>query len=127
MSDVNEEALTGGGLNAVVRVGGTVRRPVDRWTHRVHELLRHLAPSGFVPEVRGVDSSGRDVLSHLPGEVGHPPLPPHLRGDATLVSYARMTRTLHDMSVDLVDRTGRQFAPLSPAEVVVLRGVRLFE
>jgi hypothetical protein len=118
MSDVNEEALTGGGLNDVVRIGGTVRRPVGPWTPRVHELLRHLAPSGFVPEVHGVDERGREVLGFVPGEVGHPPLPDRLRGDATLVAYARMMRKLHDLSIDLVDRTGWQFAPLQPAEVV---------
>ncbi|HEX6345410.1 aminoglycoside phosphotransferase family protein [Umezawaea sp.] len=115
---MDEELLTGGGLNEVVRVGGTVRRPTGPWTPRVHELLRRLAPVGFVPEVHGVDPAGREVLSYLPGEVGHPPLPEALRGDATLVAYARMVRRLHDASVDLVGTSGWQFPPREPAEVV---------
>jgi Ser/Thr protein kinase RdoA (MazF antagonist) len=68
--------------------------------------------------VHGIDPAGREVLSYLPGEVGHPPIVPHLRGDATLVAYARMMRQLHDLSVDLVDRSGWQFEALEPAEVV---------
>jgi hypothetical protein len=118
MSDVDEELLTGGGLNEVVRVGDTVRRPAGPWAPRVHELLRRLAPLGFTPEVLGVDDAGREVLSYLPGEVGHPPLGPHLRGDATLVAYARMVRRLHDASVDLVGTSGWQFPAREPAEVV---------
>jgi aminoglycoside phosphotransferase (APT) family kinase protein len=118
MSDVDEEVLTGGGLNEVVRVGATVRRPVGPWTPRVHELLRRLAPLGFVPKVHGIDERGREVLDFLPGEVGHPPLADQLRGDETLVAVARLLRRMHDATVDLVGREGWQFAPMEPVEVI---------
>ena len=116
---MNEEVLTGGGLNQVVRVGATVRRPVGPWTPRVHELLRRLAPLGVVPKVRGFDEQGREMLDFLPGEVGHPPIAEHLRGDETLVAVARLIRRMHDASVDLVDRRGWQFDPIEPIEVIV--------
>jgi hypothetical protein len=121
MSCVDEETLTGGGLNEVVRVGGTVRRPTGPWTPRVHELLRHLAAQGFdsAPLVHGVDERGREVLSSLPGEVGHPPLPQHLRRDNTLIAVAELVRRLHDCSVGLTHRRdGWQFEAAEPVGVI---------
>lgn len=99
MSCVQEEVLTGGGLNEVVRVGSTVRRPTGPWTPNVHRLLEHLAPLGISPVVHGVDERGREVLSYLEGEVGHPPLSASLRSDEVLVAVARMVRRLHDATV----------------------------
>ncbi|MEU4764769.1 phosphotransferase [Actinosynnema sp. NPDC023794] len=99
---MQEEVLTGGGLNEVVRVGSTVRRPTGPWTPNVHRLLEHLAPLGIAPVVHGVDERGREVLSYLEGEVGHPPLASWLRSDEVLVAVARMVRRLHDASAGLV-------------------------
>lgn len=131
MSCVTEEALTGGGLNEVVRVGATVRRPTGPWTPNVHRLLEHLAPLGISPAVHGVDERGREVLSYLEGEVGHPPLPGWLRSDEVLVAVARMVRRLHDGSVGLVGLVdgegllgggvlleGWQFPAIAPVEVI---------
>jgi hypothetical protein len=124
MSCVEEEALTGGGLNEVVRVGSTVRRPTGPWTPNVHRLLEHLAPLGISPVVHGVDDRGREVLSFLEGEVGHPPLADALRTDEVLVAVARMVRRLHDASAALVSSgsvslaEGWQHPPLSPVEVI---------
>lgn len=116
---MEEEVLTGGGLNEVVRVGSTVRRPTGPWTPNVHRLLERLAPLGIAPAVHGVDDRGREVLSYLEGEVGHPPLPDGLRSDATLVAVARMARRLHDASADLASVVdGWQFPALSPVEVI---------
>ena len=115
---MDEELLTGGGLNEVVRVGSTVRRPAGPWAPRVHELLRRLAPLGFTPEVHGIDPEGREVLGYLPGEVGHPPLSEALRSEETLVAYARMMRRLHDASISMVGTDGWQLPTLEPAEVV---------
>ncbi|MET8007086.1 hypothetical protein [Nonomuraea glycinis] len=58
-----EEILTGGGVNEVVRIGATVRRPVGPWTPAVHGLLGHLAARGFTgaPRAHGVDERGRDA------------------------------------------------------------------
>ena len=122
MSCVDEELLTGGGLNEVVRVGSTVRRPTGPWTPNVHRLLEHLAPLGLSPTVHGVVEVGgerREVLSYLEGEVGHPPLRQELRSDEVLVAVARMVRRLHDASVGLVGvREGWQFPAVEPVEVI---------
>ena len=120
MSCVEEEVLTGGGLNEVVRIGSTVRRPTGPWTPNVHRLLEHLAPLGIAPVVHGVDGRGREVLSYLEGEVGHPPPAAWLRSDEVLVAVARMVRRLHDASVGLagVLVEGWQFPAISPVEVI---------
>ena len=119
MSCVTEEVLTGGGLNEVVRVGTTVRRPTGPWTPNVHRLLEHLAPLGISPVAHGVDDRGREVLTYLEGEVGHPPLAAGLRTDEVLVAVARMARRLHDGSVGLAGvRDGWQFPAISPVEVI---------
>ncbi|WP_219910745.1 aminoglycoside phosphotransferase family protein [Saccharothrix carnea] len=119
---MEEEVLTGGGLNEVVRVGSTVRRPTGPWTPTVHRLLEHLAPLGLSPVVHGVVEVGgerKEVLSYLEGEVGHPPLREELRSDEVLVAVARMVRRLHDASVGLVGvREGWQFPAVEPVEVI---------
>ncbi|WP_327045885.1 hypothetical protein OG320_30135 [Microbispora sp. NBC_01189] len=48
---MDEEILVGG-VNRVVRIGGTVRRPARRWTPAVHGLLGHLAAAGFAGALR---------------------------------------------------------------------------
>jgi Ser/Thr protein kinase RdoA (MazF antagonist) len=91
--------LTGGDVTeGVVRVGDTVRRPVRPHTPAVHGLLRHLERSGFdgAPRVLGIDGQGREILSWLPGETPHQPLPPYAATEQTLVGLARLLRRLHD-------------------------------
>ncbi|MGM1061001.1 phosphotransferase [Saccharothrix sp. Mg75] len=116
---MDEELLTGGGLNEVVRVGATVRRPTGPWTPNVHRLLERLAPLGIAPRAHGVDERGREVLTHLAGEVAHPPLPGWARSEEVLVAVARLARRLHDASAGLAHvRDGWQFPALSPVEVI---------
>jgi len=66
---MDEEVLAGGGVNRVVRIGSTVRRPVGPWTHTVHALLDHLQAAGFpgAPRAHGFDTEGREILDFLPG------------------------------------------------------------
>ncbi|MFC8896586.1 hypothetical protein [Streptomyces cinereoruber] len=56
----------------IVRVGDTIRRPVQPWTETVHALLRHLEEVGFpcAPRVLGFDEAGREVLEYMEGESG---------------------------------------------------------
>ena len=64
-----EELLSGGNMEVVVRVGDTVRRVAGEWTPSVQAWLMAIRGSGAeqVPEPRGSDIEGREVLSYLPG------------------------------------------------------------
>jgi len=94
---VSEELLPGGFVNAVVRVGDTVRRPAA--AAFVRDLLRHFESRGWsgAPRYLGVDARGRDVLTFIDGDVpwqkagGMPPA-------AALVAVARMVREFHDLT-----------------------------
>jgi len=106
-----EIPLTGGTLNAVVRVGMTVRRPAAPWTPTFHALLRHISDRGFdlAPEPLGFDDSGREVLSYIPGAtVGWSfPWPDPIRDEGLLRQVAKATDRLHRAVFD--------FRPEAPA------------
>jgi len=81
----------------VVRVGGTVRRPMGPNSRFVHDLLRYLEAVGFrgSPRLLGVDERGREVLSFALCNV------PHDHGEyspseAQLVKVAALIRHFHD-------------------------------
>ncbi|MCC5575872.1 aminoglycoside phosphotransferase family protein [Microtetraspora sp. AC03309] len=117
-----EEILSGGGVNQVVRVGTTVRRPAGPWTRGVHALLRHLAEAGFdgAPRAHGLDESGREVLDFVPGEVAHYPLPDHVWTDVTLEAVARLLRAYHDATTSFrpSEHQDWYFPAREPAEVI---------
>jgi hypothetical protein len=81
----------------VVRIGDTVRRPVQPWTPAVHGLLRHLESVGFPysPRVLGIDDEGREVLTYLEGESGADGLA-KVVDDRGLVAMARLLREYHE-------------------------------
>lgn len=90
----DEQPLTSNVTTGVVRVGGTVRRPVGPWTDAVDALLEHLHAVGFTaaPRPLGRDERGRQVLEYIPGDVGdetgtYPP--------GELKEIGRMLRDLH--------------------------------
>ena len=96
---MDEELLEGGNTHdAILRVGGTVRRPTGPWTSGVHALLRHLEKAGFdgAPRVLGVDKTGREVLTFVEGEVVYPGRVDLLAMDSALAEVARLIRSLHD-------------------------------
>lgn len=99
----SEETLTGGGVNQVVRVGATVRRPAGAWSPRIHQLFEHLQTRGFTgaPRSFGTDALGRDIFGFLPGDVGHYPWTPEVAGDAALASGGRLLRAYHDATADV--------------------------
>lgn len=92
-----EEESLHGGINPVVRVGQTIRRPVRAWSAAVHELLRHLESVGFpgAPRYLGIDEQGREMLSLVPGETPWPP-GPALFDPELLASSAALLRAYHD-------------------------------
>jgi hypothetical protein len=102
--DTPETPLAGGKLNAVVRIGGTVHRPVGSWTPTVHALLRHVRARGFTlgPEPMGFDAQGREVLSYLDGStVGATlPWPPWAWQEDLLAEVGRATARYHQAVAD---------------------------
>lgn len=117
-----EYVLDGGNMTAVVRVGDTVRRAAGPWTPTIHAFMRHLRGSGFarVPEPRGLDEHGREILSLLPGAPATYPLPDFVWTDATLATIARTLRAFHDASAGFIRRpdTYWRSPAQEPADVV---------
>ena len=91
-----EEQVGGGGITAVSRVDGTIRRPTGGWSDAVHALLGYLEASKFgsAPRFLGTDGNGREILSELPGR---PCLGPELDGGVLLAGAARLVRDYHDL------------------------------
>jgi len=118
----SEEKLVGGNLTTVSRVRDTVRRDVGPWTTQVHRLLGHLRVKGIqeVPAPLGFDQQGREILSFIPGLVGHDPLPEFLRSDEVLTSAARLLRRIHDATEDIAQTwlSGWQSPAREPVEVI---------
>ncbi len=95
------ELLIGDGVTqGIVRIGDTVRRPLRPFSLTVQAYLAHLRDAGFTgaPLPLGVDDQGREMLSFVPGDVPHNPLPPETAGDDVLVALARLIRALHEAS-----------------------------
>jgi hypothetical protein len=101
---VEEQPLTGGVVNTVVRVGETVRRSTGPWTPTVHSLLEHLRAAGFTyaPRALGMDSNGREILSYIDGVPGMRPWPDVLRRDDGLIQVGRMLGQLATAMADFV-------------------------
>lgn len=99
--DLTEVVLTGGNVNAVVRVGETVRREAGAWTPAVQRLLRHLESVGFpyAPRVLGMDEQGREILAYVDGTAAQRPWPPVLLRDEGLHQMGRMLADLRDALV----------------------------
>lgn len=95
------EPLAGDGVTpGIVRIGGTVRRPVRPFTRTVQAYLAHLHHAGFTaaPVPLGTDDQGREVLSFVEGDVPREPLPAKTAGDDVLAALARLIRALHAAS-----------------------------
>lgn len=112
-----------GGVNEVVREGNTVRRPAGPWSATVQRLLAHLAAGGFegAPAPLGLSQDGtEELVTYLPGEIGHDFAAPYVRSDASLVAVARLLRGLHDVSATFVrSDTDIWYMPVrEPAEVI---------
>jgi hypothetical protein len=121
-TDADDEAPAGGGVNDVVRIGSTVRRPAGPWTSAVHALLDHLARTGFTgaPRAHGLDGQGREILDHVPGEVADYPLPGYVQTDAVLREVAALLRAYHDATAGFTPPEDARwyFPSREPAEVI---------
>ncbi|MCX4835571.1 phosphotransferase [Streptomyces sp. NBC_01016] len=96
---MTESPLPGGFINAVVRVGDTVRRPASPEFTR--DLLRWFEVRGWggAPRHHGSDDEGRDVLEFLDGHVAwEPRQPAAVSSDESLAALARLVRAFHDLT-----------------------------
>ncbi|MBF2066996.1 MAG: phosphotransferase [Calothrix sp. C42_A2020_038] len=95
----SEILLTGGktNLGSIVRVGDTVRRPINSNSTFVHEFLQYLESIKFdaSPYFLGMDEQGREVISYIEGEV---PLNLGYYSDEQLVAAAKLIRRFHDVT-----------------------------
>ena len=117
---VEEQPLAGGHVNRVVRVGDTVRRNAGPCTATIHRLLSHARAKGltWVPEPRGFDELGREVLSFLPGEVPHD-MPGWVWSESVLTDVGGALRQWHDATSDFtVEDAIWGLPPREPREVI---------
>jgi len=94
-----EVPLSGGHVNAVVRIGDTVRRPARPDARR---LLVHFAERGWpgAPRFLGFDGDGREILTYVDGDVpwDDRDRPAHLASPDGLAAVARLVRAFHDLT-----------------------------
>lgn len=117
----DEEILAGGNSTVVTRAGGTVRRGTGPWTPAVHELLAALRAAGIteVPTALGLDELGREILTYLPGDAAHYPLPEWVWNVSILRRAGALLRRIHDASAGLARlELEWQLPTHEPAEVV---------
>jgi hypothetical protein len=93
-----EVPLSGGDTPGAVRVGDTVRRPLQHGSARIHWLLTYFECCGFdgVPRFLGIDASGREILSFIDGFA-----PPHngfRLSEEGVRAGARLIRRVHDLT-----------------------------
>jgi aminoglycoside phosphotransferase (APT) family kinase protein len=119
---MSDHEVLAGGVNEVVRIGMSVRRPTGPWSPRVHGLLRHLREEGFTaaPAVQDVTEDGLEILDFLPGEVSNYPATPTAASLEALQSAAELLHDYHDSTagyaLDVVE--GWMLPARTPAEVI---------
>ena len=113
-----------GGVNVVVRRGGSVVRPMGRHSPAVHLVLNHLERVGFVgaPRLLSVDHDTQtETLTFLEGETADYPLPSSFTSDVAMRSAARLLRRFHDAmaTFEIPSDATWWLPPVEPAEIVV--------
>lgn len=108
-------------MTEIERVGDDVHRAAGPWTDSVHALLVHVRERGvrWVPEPRGRDDAGREVVGYVAGDVPAYPMPEWVWAERVLVDAARHLRQYHDATIDFPrDGCVWQLPSHEPAEVV---------
>ena len=108
--------LAGGTANRgrVIRVGDTVRRPAGPHSRAVHDLLRHLAASGFggSPRALALDPA-LETLGYIEGDPATEPLPDWALTEDALVSVGTLLRDYHRHAAGF-DPAGRHWQRAVP-------------
>lgn len=81
----------------------------------MHALLAHLESAGFegAPRFLGIDSSGREVLSYINGEVAGRPRPAWIADETRLASVGRLVRAYDDAAASFT--AGPDVPPGAPS------------
>lgn len=88
-------------MDRVTKVGDTVRRPMERWSPSVHDLLRHLEAKHFAaPRVLRVEGD-TEVLTWIDGESGAAGWS-KVVPESGLQAWGRFLRSYHDAVSDYV-------------------------
>ena len=98
---MEEQALPGGYVTEVVRVGDTVRRTPPPDPAFVHELLGLFERRGWpgAPRFLGHDEQGREVLTYVAGHVAWAAeQPATVTSPASLAQVAELVREFHDLT-----------------------------
>jgi Ser/Thr protein kinase RdoA (MazF antagonist) len=114
---MTEPEWLAGNVGGAVRIGGTVRRPTRPWTPAVHALLDHLSERiPCVPRVLGLDDTGREILSYLPGRVVD--VDTERLTVAQLASMVRWTRGFHTAVADFTHPGPWRYFPIQRPTLV---------
>ena len=98
---MDDVVLPGGFVNAVVKVGDTVRRSPSARSGFVRELLGLFERAGWdgAPHHLGTDEQGREILSYVDGHVAWEPVQPaRVDTDESLARVAELVRRFHDLT-----------------------------
>lgn len=111
MADV-EIPLTGGNATAgVVRVGGTVRKPVVASSSATTLFMSAMLGAGIdVPRPQGVDDAGRLILEFVPGTMADDREPDL----GELEEVGRLIRRIHDASLAYVPKANAVWETIIP-------------
>ncbi len=120
-----EVSLPGGNTTGAVLIDDVIHKPASPWTLTVHALLRYLEEAGFAgaPRALGFDSSGREMLSYLPGEtIGNQlPWPAWVSADSMLVQVGQWLRRLHDLTAGFRPPAGERWfigGEMRPGQII---------
>lgn len=120
-----EQPLEGGNQNGgVVRLGDSVRRAAGSWTPAVHSLLTHLEQKEYpAPRVRGMDESGREVLTFISGDAVHPHNLHLLNTSQAMHEVGALIASYHAAQADFVAPADAEWRdegrdPVGPSEVL---------
>ncbi|MEV0822879.1 phosphotransferase [Nonomuraea rubra] len=125
---MSETPLPGGFVNAVIRVGDTVRRVPGPRAAYVHELLRLFERHGWAgaPRYLGLDEQGREILGFVDGHVAWEETQPDgVTSDESLARVAGLVREFHDLTAGTPQAEGGEVVchnDLSPKNTVYRDG-----
>ena len=93
---IKKEELIGGREGKIFRYGDCIIRPSNYWTKNVHDFLKYLNDKNFicVPTPYGINNSGEEILSFVPGEIFNYPLPEILKTDTMIISVGKLLKKI---------------------------------